>query len=698
MSARLRLLVPALLGVGLPADAAPPSHVTASLVAEHAYVRPGRAVTAGLRLQMSEGWHVYWKNPGDAGLPPRIEWRLPEGFEAGEFAWPRPERILVPPLASYGYSGETLLIFDVQTPATLPPGGEATFAGRAEWVECREVCIPGKAEVSLTLPVRAEEPAVSAAVAGLFARARALHPAAIEGWGLRAHAGASGLSLAVEPPAGAPDLAGDAYFFPEETQILDHAGPQALHRTARGYRLDLPRSARTRREPAVVKGVLVSGTLAFEVAAPLAREAPPASHGLVAAPGGRPGRLLVALLASFAGGFLLNLMPCVLPVLSLKVMGFVRHGVETRRQTWHHGLAFAAGVLVFFWVLAGALIALRAGGEQIGWGFQLQSPAFVVFLAGLFFLMGMNFFGVFEVGESLTAAGGLAARRMGLASSFWSGALATVAASPCTAPFMGSALGFALTQPPALALAVFTSLGLGMAFPYLVLARFPALLRFVPRPGPWMDGFRQLMGFGLMATVVYLCWLLGRQAGVNTMTLLLACLLLIAAGAWIYGLSQRAEASPRRRLARLTAAGLVAVSLVLGMARAQAGERQAAGPAGTVVTSGGVAWEPFSPERVAELRASGRPVFVDFTADWCLTCMVNEKVALERPAVEARFRELGIAALRADWTLKDERITRALAEHGRQGVPLYVFYPGDGGPVRVLPEVVTPEIVLEALR
>jgi len=384
-------------------------------------------------------------------------------------------------------------------------------------------------------------------------------------------------------------------------------------------------------------------------------------------------------------------------VLSLKVMSFIRHGSEDPRRAFHHGLAFTLGVLTFFWVLAGALVALRAAGEQVGWGFQLQQPGFVVFLAALFLVLALNLFGVFELGESLTTAGGYAQRQSGLAASFWGGALATIVATPCTAPFMGSALGFALSQPAWSTLLIFSFLGLGMATPYLLLSRFTGLLRFVPKPGPWMEGFKQLMGFLLLATVVFLLWLFGRQVGLDSMSLLMVALLLIGLAAWIYGRGTAPGRSGRARLvASLSATALVVAGLALGFSQAQAAP--ATTRAAGVVEDNGIEWESFSPERVARLRAEGTPVFIDFTADWCLTCQVNERVAFASEAVRERFRAEGIVMLKADWTLRDDRITEALAGYGRQGVPLYVLYGRDAqAPPRILPELINPAIVLSAL-
>jgi thiol:disulfide interchange protein DsbD len=401
----------------------------------------------------------------------------------------------------------------------------------------------------------------------------------------------------------------------------------------------------------------------------------------------------MALLFAFVGGLILNLMPCVLPVLSLKVLGFVKQAGDDKQRAATHGLAFTAGVLLSFWALLGVLLALRAGGQQIGWGFQLQSPGFVVCLSFLFMLLALNLFGVFEVGSSLVAAGNLAAGREGLAHSFWNGALATLVATPCTAPFMGSALGYGLSQPALVSFAVFTALALGMAAPYLLLATSPRLLRFVPKPGPWMEGFKQLMGFFLLATAIALVWLFGRQAGPDGMGMLLGGLLFAGLGAWVFG---RPSASPAGSVLRTAlAATLVAVGLGVSLT---AGGARASAPQAAAAHAEDGNWERWSQARVDELRAQGRPVFVDFTADWCLTCQVNAKVALDTQAVSERFKEYGVVQLKADWTLRDDDITRALASYGRQGVPVYVLYGRDpGASPRLLPEVLTPGVVLEHL-
>lgn len=677
------------LAPALAVAAASPSvssrNVKATLVSEVDSFRAGEPFSVGLRLEMADGWHTYWKNPGDAGLPTRIRWKLADGTSAGAIEWPRPQRVPADPLMSYGYEKDVLLLTEIRPAATLD--GPLTLAARVDWLECREACLPGKGDVEITLPLAKGRPSRVASVAALFDRTRAELPKPGGKLSVSGEATAETLTLAL-----AGSSARSAYFFPSKTQIVEPGAAQKLGRDGASLTLTLTRPTDA---PGFdgVSGVLELDGAAFEIEAPVKAGASAAAPEAATAPSATAAAastttLPVAVLFAFLGGLILNLMPCVLPVLSLKVLSFVRHGADSSGGAFRHGLAFTLGVLSFFWILAGALVALRLSGEEIGWGFQLQSPVFVMSLANLFLLLALNLFGVFEIGESLTAVANVGAKTSGLAGSFWSGALATIVASPCTAPFMGSALGFALGQPAWVTLAVFTALGLGMSAPYLVLAASPRLLKRLPRPGRWMETFKQAMGFPMLATVVFLVWLFGRQTGVNGMTGLLASLLLVGMGSWIYGRGGAALVGGRRLALLASAVAFVAAGLALGVAQARA----ATGP----VAELDAGWEPYSEERLGELRRAGTPVLVDFTADWCLTCQVNDRVALGRPAVRERLAKEGVVLMKADWTLRDEKITRALASHGRQGVPVYALY-GRDGKARLLPEVLTPQIVLKAL-
>ena len=698
MRRSLPICLALLLGLalaGLPAAQAAPvrtEHVEAELRAEHATVAPGKPVTVGLRLKMDEHWHTYWKNPGDSGLPTKIRWTLPEGWGAGPIQWPYPEGQRVGPLMNYGYSDEVTLLAELTPPAGAKPG-PVTIQGDADWLVCKDICIPEKAALTLALSVAEGGPGATGGDP-LFAKARARLPVAAVGWTSEATVSGARLTLRVLPPAGAVAPAKVVYF-PHRENFIDHPAPQALTRDGNGFRLDVKLMEPVAAGIADAAGVLVGenswpglpGRKAVELALPVVATLP-----AVAAPVGVPageagGSLALALVFALAGGLLLNLMPCVFPVLGIKVMGFVRHAHGDARALWLQGAVFSAGVLVSFLALAGLLLALRSGGAELGWGFQLQSPAFVTVLAALFFLMALNLFGLFEWGgfaQSMTS--NLSAQGR-YADAFLAGVLATVVATPCTAPFMGAAVGFTLAQPAAVSLAVFAMLGAGMALPVLVLSFFPGALRKLPKPGQWMETFKQAMAFPLFATVAWLAWVLGAQAGNDAVLALLGGLLVLAIGAWIYGRWARSES-----LARLVFAALFAAAglwLAWPGANASPGEARAAVP-----KAGEIAWRAWSPEKLAELRAAGTPVFVDFTAAWCVTCQVNKRVALNREEVVKALADRGVVALKADWTNHDPRITAALAELGRNALPVYALYaPGQAQPT-LLPEVLTASLVV----
>lgn len=702
-----------------PAVAAPVErpHVKAELIAETTAIRPGMPFWVAIRFELEEHWHTYWRNPGDSGQPTSIKWNLPPGFKADDIQWPIPKRIEVSGLVGYGYEHEVLHLVRITPPDNLPVGKSVTLAGKVRWLVCKEECIPGDAELSLTLPVTNDVPQPSAWTEA-FARARAQLPLETSEWKLRAAPDGDHLVLLLTPPAGA-ELLTEVTFFPFEELVIEGAEPQLLQRVKGGYALRLARSKVAETVPAKLAGVVVTPTgwrgagtePGLTVEAPI--EPLTALGDLLtpvagtrsdrSTPGGQPLgwlALLATLGGAFLGGLILNLMPCVLPVLSIKVLGFVEQAKAGHGRAWQHGLVFTAGVVLSFWALAGSLLALRAGGQQLGWGFQLQEPAFVAFLTAVLFVFGLVLFGVFEVGVGLTTVGGTAMNQAGLAGSFFTGVLATVVATPCTAPFMGSALGVALAQPAAVALLIFTALALGMSAPYLVLAAAPQLLRFVPRPGAWMESFKQFMGFLLMGSVVWLLWVLGLEVGVDGLALMLGMLVLIGLGGWVWGRwGSLAQTPTVRRIAVATALVIIVGSTVFGVTTIRQlppAANAATGPAET--KSSGIRWEPFSTARVAELRRAGKPVFVDFTAAWCLSCKANEKVALEAEAVRQEIERRGIVMVKADWTNRDEEITRTLAEFGRSGVPLYVFYPANGGEPKVLPEVITPGLILETFR
>lgn len=688
-------LVAALAAVAAPVR---DQHVEVELVAEPVAIVPGRTFWAGVRVAHDEHWHTYWLNPGDSGLRTKIAWNLPEGFTAGDIVWPTPSRIPAGPLVSYGFEGEILLMVPITPPASID-ATEVTLAAKVSWLMCKEACIPGKATVSLTLPVHADGGTTTPAP--LFESARRLVPAVDDAWTFTATREGATFVLRAANGKGWDRPVDGVVFFPEREDIINPSAPQTVEPTETGFVLRVEASPLLEDLPETVVGIVThpEGWLPGGLQPGLAVAATSAPSSTASVPGSAPARMgfLAALGFAFLGGMILNLMPCVFPVLSIKVLGFVEQAGESRGKLLTHGLVFAAGVLACFWALAGTLIALRAGGAGIGWGFQLQSPLIVGGLAALFFLLGLSLFGVFEMGLSLTGTGSGLQSRGGYGGSFFSGLLATIVATPCTAPFMGAALGYALTLSAPAALAIFTSLGAGMAFPYVALSASPALLRRIPRPGAWMESLKQFMGFLMMATVVWLLWVLGQQVGVDGLTVALATLVVLGIAAWIAG---RWGALHRPPATRIAARILAAVLIAAGLAGAVPTIRSArpAAATGTTTTAGGIEWKAYDPIAVEALRADGKPVFIDFTAAWCLTCQVNKRVALHHPQVENAFREAGIATFKADWTDHDETITQALASFGRSGVPLYVLYGRDRTlPATLLPEVLTPGLVIDAI-
>ncbi|MCY7388731.1 MAG: thioredoxin family protein [Burkholderiales bacterium] len=683
-------------------------HVEAEIISRDAAVMPGQPIDVALRLKIIDHWHTYWRNPGDSGLPTKLTWSLPTGITAGEIRWPYPKKLPLGPLMNFGYEGEALHLVTLQTQSGSQFGQSVTLKAKAEWLVCSDVCIPESADLAITLPVVNTPPLRDPRWEKAFVAANAALPGTIKNWTSGATAANGQFTLVLTPPPSENFAPTEVAFYPFREEVIANAGRQIFSKTGGELRLTIPFAEPANLTIKSLDGVLVSqngwGTAhpgkAVEISAPVSYVktssslSDPKTGAVPTAKVGPNGRedlgLAIAMLFAFVGGLILNLMPCVFPVLGIKVMSFVQQSEGAPKRMKQQGFAFLGGVVVSFWVLAGLLIALRAGGESIGWGFQLQSPAFVTLLAGLFLLMALNLSGVFEFGMRLQAVAGnlhAAGNRSFLLDAFFSGVLATIIATPCTAPFMGAALGYTLAQPASVSLLVFTSVALGMASPIVVLSLFPGWLRYLPKPGVWMNTFKQFMAFPLFATVAWLAWVLGSQQGTDGIGLLLFGMVVIAFGAWLYG---------RWQIAHPVRASVAAISLlVAGAVIAWPGpimERaQSAG-----LNSPADAWVPFSKQKVNELRGQGRAVFIDFTATWCITCQVNKRIALNNNEVVARFNDLKITRMKADWTVKDPAITEALAEFGRNGVPLYVYYPA-GGEARLLPEVLTPSVVLSAL-
>ncbi len=694
----------AFLGTG---GAAPvrTEHVEAELVAAKTALVPGEPLTVALRLGIEKGWHTYWRNPGDSGLPTTLAWKLPAGVEAGAIEWPAPRALPAGPLVNYGYENEVLHLVELKSAPTIAHGGTVTLNARADWLVCKETCIPEGADLTLALPVAAKADPDSR-WSGPIAAAKAALPQPLSGWTARAEGKGATIALQLVPPAGAASPE-ELRFFPFAADWIEPSAPQTLARDGSGYVLTLPvantlsgtfdrlagvvtaasgfgAGVRAATIDVAVNGSVVAGPKPALAPAPVLNLAP-------AAPGTDPLTLVLALVSAFVGGLVLNLMPCVFPVLSLKVIGFATHR-DTKPTLRHEAIAFASGVILTFVALGLVLAALHAAGEQVGWGFQLQSPAMVTALAALFFALALNLSGVFEFGQLAPSAVTNWTAKNRTLDAFGSGVLAVIVASPCTAPFMGAALGFAMAGPAAIVLVVFVALGLGMALPYVLLAWFPGWRRRLPRPGPWLERMKQVLAFPLYATVIWLVWVLGAQRDNDAVVRLLLSLLGIGFALWAWRIVRTGGARAWRLagVAAVFGAALVAWPLLVADAEPTPKVVGATAP----IASG--EWAPFTPAHVADLTAAGRAVFVDFTAAWCVTCQVNKRLVLNADEVRADFARRNVALVRADWTRRDPAITQALAGLGRNGVPVYVLYRPGKTPL-MLPEVLQRQSVLDAL-
>jgi len=672
------------------------AQVSASLVCGDASVEPGRPFTVALRLVHQAHWHTYWVNPG-TGLPTTLKWVLPQGWKASDIQWPAP-RLLSDSrgnIIGNGYDGDILLPVAITPPANLRPGTTAELTVGAEWLMCQDECVPGNAKLSLALPVSAGAPEPDPVWAARIREAVARLPAAAPGWTVSATRDAKNVTLMVRAggaAAGSARMPDDLHFFSQDGTTAFDQPEQATPDGKGGFTLSLPIASDGPKDAPRLIGVLTSrqgwrpdGSLpGLRIDAAFGGAASDGAQEVPAAPAPAAAGLLGTLALAFAGGLILNLMPCVFPVLGIKILGFVNQSGADRRKVTLHGIVFTAGVLVSFWVLAGLLAILRAGGSQLGWGFQLQSPAFVFGLAAAMLAFALNLSGVFEFGLTATGIGSQLQSKSGLAGSFLTGALATVAATPCAAPFLAPALGAALALPTAQSFAIFTVIAVGLSAPYLVLSVFPGAVGILPRPGAWMETFKQAMAFPLYATVAYLVWVLAGQLQESGLLGALFGLVLVAMGVWFYGRWNAPGASPGRARFGISAC------LILVALGAWTGWPTPPAPTDIV-------WEKWSPEAVEKLRSENRIVYVDFTARWCATCQANKRLVFHSDDVLRAFREKNIATLRGDWTNKDPEITAELARYHRAAVPFnLIWLPGRIEPV-ILPELLTPSAVLDAV-
>ncbi|MBJ7535633.1 thioredoxin family protein [Rhodomicrobium vannielii ATCC 17100] len=708
-----------LAGVASSAEAAPRKHVEVDLLAEKTAVVPGETITIAVRERIEPEWHTYWVNPGDSGEPSSIAWSLPQGFEAGPIQWPLPDVIPIPPLVDYGYSGELLLLTDIAVPKDIA-GDSVTLAAKVNYLVCKDICVPEESEARLTLPVAAAGGGAPSDHAAAIAKARATVPVPLPGSAAYSVSAAKGeLRLTVSADASILNGATDARFFPLGWGAVSNSAPQTMTLDGGKLTLDL-KQGETKETPDRLEGVLaltkggerkgymIAATRGPDgaalgapaklaesgasggggIAAPVV-EAPASASGAVVGNGpasdeGAVTSVGLAILFAFLGGAILNLMPCVFPVLAIKALGFAKKSDGGHVQ---QGFAYLGGVLVCFAALAALLAVLREGSAAFGWGFQFQSPAFVLALAILFFVMGLSLSGVVSFGGGLMATGDSLARKPGNAGYFFTGVLAAVAATPCTAPFMGAAIGYALTQPTAVLAAVMLGLGLGFAAPVMLLSLSPGLQRILPKPGAWMETLKQVLAFPLYATAAWLVWVLSIQTGSDGVMAAALAFVGVGFAAWLAG---KTTYAPLRAKIIAPVLGIAAFAVSLSLAET-AGSVNMATSAEKAALSG----ETFTKARLDGLIAEGKPVFVNLTAAWCITCKVNERVALKSDAVADAFAKRGITYLVGDWTSRNPEITDLLHTFGRAGVPLYLFYPGGGQEPRVLPQLLTVGLVLD---
>ncbi len=722
---RLIFAIVVVLAAGVTAlrasDSADAPHVHVKLItAANGISAPGQ-VQAGLYFKLEDGWHVYWLNPGDAGQPPKINWTLPSGITAGPMQFTAPKRLPLGPLMDFGYEDAVLFPLSLKADSSVKSGSIAHIAAKVSWLVCRETCIPGKANLDFDLPVVSGSAPANAANAALITKFTALLPKPMpEGSKLGFVATADGYRLT----AVSGQRETQAQFFPADPDLIANAAPQTVTPTAKGLTLDLKKDPNGTAKATQLRGLLeLSGGRAYEISAPqgapvdvqpiaadqLAATPAPASSAAppsatatssAAPPAATKNFGLAEVIGlAFLGGIILNLMPCVFPVLFLKGLALVNSGNEERHKLRAHGLVYTAGIVVSFWVLVGLLLALRSAGSRLGWGFQFQSPIFLSLMAALLFFLGLSLAGQFEIGLSLTSAGGSLAAKQGYTGSFFTGVLAVIVATPCTAPFMGAAIGYALAAPAVVTFAVFTALALGLAAPYLALTLQPAWTRILPRPGAWMEVLRQAISVPIFGTVIWLAWVVASAYGATMLAALLVCFLLLAVAGWFLGRWPAKSWSAILAgvivlcvigLSLYSALNLVADSTITSMARED-------GDSAPQLIEVVPTWRPWSEAAVAKYQAAGRPVFVDFTAKWCLSCQVNERVALTQPEVTKAFADAHVVLMKADWTQRDDVIAQALEKLGRSGVPAYALYaPGQANP-QMLPEALTPGIVLDAL-
>lgn len=670
---RLSVFLAIILALTTPAYAASSvvtDHASSRLIAETDGVEPGGVLSLAFAQELEDGWHVYWKNPGDSGLPLEFKWRLPEGAEAGAIDYPAPHRIPIGPLVNFGHEGAPVFLTSLTAPADAPVGSRFDIALEATWLICADICVPETGSFSLSVPV-VEKASPDPAQASLFAKARAAAPSPLEG---KAHYAVQGSTLTLDIPAVDVD---EAYFFPDMAGVSEPAADQRIRKKGDRLSLTIVGAAALSSIAGPLSGVVQLGE--GDSAQWRSLTAEPA--GVAPGDGQKPGGSIIALLiAAFFGGAILNLMPCVFPILFVKAASMAKAASGDAPLLRRHGALYGVGVVASFAALGGLLLVLRAGGEEIGWGFHLQSPAVVALSAYVLFAVGLNLAGAFHVGASVQNLGsGLVAGRNGDFSAFVTGVLAVIVAAPCVGPLLTAPVGAAAVMPPFEGFSIFIAMALGLAAPYVLISFAPGAARLLPKPGPWMDRFRQALAFPVFAAAGFFVWVLAAQTGGKGLALAIAGLIAVALAARLWEWGRTTKGFKVAALIALVAA-LIPVALLK--------PAEAAAP-----RAGGIA---FDAADIEARRQAGERLFIDFTAAWCVTCQVNKLTVLSSPAVKAAFEEAGVGYVTADWTNRDPAIERALASFGANGVPLYVYYPA-GGEAIVLDQPLTERRILAAL-
>lgn len=664
------------------------ANTVVEMIPQFKTVNNGQSFWVGFSFKPDEDWHIYWRNPGDSGLAPKIEWQLPEGFQSGEVKWPQPNKIEAAPLISFGYHEEVFIPIEIKSPPITENISELQLSTKVSWLACKVECIPGVTHFNIKLPITKTPPELNQTYFENYNRFKQLYPVkdVLDAFSIQQKE--SGFIIRYKPSQFIEGI--DAIqFFPYDENIVDYVESPKFKIVNRSYEITIKESPHFQ----VGKSDRFRGIFAFQKKdfgqispveidllfksnfVPIIMEKNFTGNIMMDIP--------LAVFFAFLGGLILNLMPCVLPVLTIKVLNLVEKSRSDQSKLFNHGVQFTMGIIVSFWFLAAMMIILRLAGNQIGWGFQFQSPFFVVSMAILFFMLALNLFGLFEIGTGLT-------RFKSTDFAFFNGVLATVVATPCTAPFMGAAIGFALSKSPAYTFLIFTAMGMGMAFPYLMLSRFPALLKFVPKPGPWMIFMKQLFGFVMLAVVIWLSWVISIQRSSEAVIILMIGLFLLALGAWLHAIGKKTK-------------GIIILSFIIYFLGFYSSFQAARRPSiqSTVEESNkekGINWEKFDPIRYEQYLADNKPVFLDFTAAWCLSCQVNEQTVFHNQKIIDRFNEMGIIPIKADWTNHDPEITEALNSFGKNSIPLYVFFPqGNHSRPVILPEIITPAIVLSII-